>query len=51
MRFWTENGLFSYSRTTSLIAQSGFTRGLVSGLGVLNVIIALQELFLPSRKD
>jgi hypothetical protein len=51
MRFWTENGLLSYSRSTAMITGSGFTRGLVSGLGLLNVVIALQELFLPSRKD
>ena len=51
MRFWTENGLFSYSKSTALLAGSGFARGVVSGLGVLNVIIALQELFLPSHKE
>ena len=48
MRFWTDNGLFSYVPGTTLIANSGFLRGVVSGLGVLNVAIAFQELLLPS---
>ncbi len=47
MRFWTENGLLNFNRTASTIAASGFTRGLVSGLGVLNVFMALQELLTP----
>ena len=47
MRFWTENGLLHFDSTSALIAESGFAKGLVSGLGVLNVLIALQELFLP----
>ncbi len=49
MRFWTENGLFSYIPGSTLLAGSGFVRGIVSGLGVLNVLIAFQELF-ASRK-
>ncbi len=49
MRFWTENGLFTYSRGVALLAGSGFVRGMVSGLGVLNVAMAFQELFSRSR--
>jgi hypothetical protein len=50
LRLWTENGLFSYTRGTELLATSGFLRGMVSGLGLLNVAIALQEIFAPGRK-
>jgi hypothetical protein len=50
MRFWTENGLFSYVPGTSLLANSGFLRGVVSGLGMLNVAMAFQELFSPDHK-
>jgi hypothetical protein len=50
MRFWSENGLFSYLPGATLVADSGFVRGLVSGLGVLNIVIALQELFSSSSR-
>jgi hypothetical protein len=50
MRFWTENGLFSYLPAGDFLANSGFLRGLVSGLGVLNVAMAFQELFFPSHR-
>jgi hypothetical protein len=48
-RFWTENGLFSYARGTDWLAGNGFVRGLVSGLGLLNVLISLAELFAGER--
>jgi hypothetical protein len=51
MRFWTENGLFTYSRGTALLAASGFVRGVVSGLGVLNVALACHEMFSDTRKQ
>jgi hypothetical protein len=51
MRFWTENGLFSYLPASDLLASSGFLRGLVSGLGLLNVAMAFQELFFPTHHN
>jgi len=51
MRFWTENGLFTYSRGTAILAASGFVRGVVSGLGLLNVALACHELFTDPRKQ
>ena len=47
LRFWTENGLLRYTQATAMVSDSGFVRGMVSGLGVLNVVIALRELFFP----
>jgi hypothetical protein len=49
MRFWTENGLFTYTRGIALVAGSGFVRGMVSGLGLLNVILAFRDLVFPDR--
>jgi len=51
MRFWTDNGLFTYSRGTALLAASGFVRGMVSGLGMLNVALAIHELFSAPHKQ
>ena len=51
LRFWTDNGLFSYLPGTSFLAGSGFLRGVVSGLGLLNVAMAFQELFPSARKQ
>ncbi len=41
--FWTQNNLFTYDPFLLTIANSGFARGLFSGLGVLNVILAVIE--------
>ena len=49
--FWTENSLFSYARGTDWLAVNGFVRGLVSGLGLLNVGISLAELFAGERES
>ncbi len=45
MRFWTENGLLSWTHATAMVANNGFVRGAVSGLGMLNVLLALHALF------
>jgi hypothetical protein len=41
--FWTDNRLLLYYAPLAKIAFSGITRGLVSGLGILNAWIALSE--------
>lgn len=41
--FWTANRLLLYYAPIAKIAFSGITRGLVSGLGILNAWIALSE--------
>ncbi|HEY0785617.1 MAG TPA: hypothetical protein VGD62_07075 [Acidobacteriaceae bacterium] len=51
LHFWTENGLLGATDVTAFLAHSGFVRGAVSGLGVLNVVIALEELFTPARSS
>ena len=47
LRFWSDNSLFSYSETISVLASSGFVRGLVSGLGILNIYLAIREALRP----
>lgn len=37
---WTQNNLFTYSPVLLTLADSGFFRGMVSGLGLLNIILA-----------
>lgn len=41
--YWTGNHLLLYYEPVAKIAFSGITRGLVSGLGILNAWIALSE--------
>ena len=41
--FWTANRLLLYYAPVAKIAFYGITRGLVSGLGILNAWIALSE--------
>lgn len=41
--FWTDNRLLLYYAPVAKIAFNGITRGLVSGLGILNAWIALSE--------
>ena len=41
--FWTSNHLLLYYAPVAKVAFNGITRGLVSGLGILNVWIALSE--------
>lgn len=41
--FWTANRLLLYYEPVANLAFSGITRGLVSGLGILNIWIALSE--------
>jgi hypothetical protein len=43
LSFWTQNNLFTYSPILTWLADSGFVRGMVSGLGLLNIIIAVIE--------
>ncbi len=39
--FWTQNNLFTYDPALAALAGNGFVRGLVSGLGILNVLSAV----------
>jgi len=41
--FWDQNPLFVQFPTLSIYAVNGSVRGLVSGLGLLNLWIAFQE--------
>ncbi len=43
LHFWSDNSLFTYSETIATLAASGFVRGLVSGLGFLNLFLAVRE--------
>ena len=48
--FWDQNPLFVHFPTLSIYAANGAVRGIVSGLGLLNLWIAFREVF-PRRKD
>ena len=41
--FWTQNNLWTYSPVLLVLAGNGFFRGVVSGLGLLNVIAAVLD--------
>jgi hypothetical protein len=41
--FWSDNRFLLYYGTVASLSMHGVTRGLVSGLGLLNVWIALAE--------
>ncbi len=41
--FWDQNPIFLHSSTLANIAMNGAVRGLVSGLGLLNLWIAFQD--------
>ncbi len=43
LHFWTENSLFTYGPLLLALGSSGFVRGAVSGLGLLNVYLACLE--------
>ncbi len=43
LQFWAQNNLFTYNSVLFLLAHNGFVRGMVSGLGLLNVILAVLE--------
>ena len=41
--FWTQNNLFTYDPLLLTLASSGFVRGIFSGLGLLNIALAVLE--------
>ena len=41
--FWTENRLLLYYAQAAHYAMNGIVRGVVSGLGILNIWIAMTE--------
>lgn len=41
--FWTQNNLFTYDPLLLTLASSGFVRGVFSGIGVLNIFLAVIE--------
>ncbi len=43
LAFWTQNNLWTYSPILLALSGSGFVRGLVSGLGLLNIIAAVLD--------
>jgi hypothetical protein len=40
---WEQNNLFTYSPALAWLGDNGFVRGLVSGLGLLNILLAVLE--------
>ena len=47
---WTTNALIMHWPTVANFLAQGWVRGLVSGLGLLNIWIALRVLFHPRRR-
>jgi len=43
LHFWDENHLFHYLPQIAAIASNGIMRGLISGLGLLNIYIAISD--------
>ena len=43
LAFWTQNNLFTYDPVLLSLASSGFVRGVVSGLGLLNIGLAVLD--------
>ena len=41
LAFWTQSNLWSYSPVLLALGASGFVRGFVSGLGLLNITLAV----------
>jgi hypothetical protein len=41
--FWDRNPLFAQFPTLAIFAANGAVRGIISGLGLLNLLIAFQE--------
>ncbi len=46
---WDNNPLFSQSPTLMALVANGAVRGIISGLGLLNLWIALYDVLRPSR--
>ncbi len=49
--FWDQNPLFVQFPTLSIYAANGAVRGIVSGLGLLNIWIALQDVMRFRHRD
>jgi hypothetical protein len=43
MHFWDENHIFTYFPQFAAFTSNGIVRGLVSGLGLLNIYIAISD--------
>ncbi len=43
LSFWTQNNLFTYSPALLELAGSGFFRGVISGIGLLDIVFAVLE--------
>ena len=43
LAFWTQNNLWTYSPALLALGGSGFFRGTVSGLGLLNIVAAVLD--------
>jgi len=41
--FWDQNPLFTHFPTLGVLASNGAVRGLISGLGLLNLWIAFRD--------
>ena len=50
LHFWSDNTLFTFNPAVAAVASSGFVRGVVSGLGILNLYLAVYEA-LHSRRS
>ncbi len=40
---WAQNNLWTYNPALLSLAESGFVRGLISGLGLLNIWLAVED--------
>lgn len=45
-RFWTTNPLFQSTELLALITESFYLRGLISGLGVVHLLVGTREAIL-----
>ncbi len=43
LAFWSQNNLWTYSPMLQVLGGSGFFRGAVSGLGLLNIVAAVLD--------
>ena len=43
-RFWTLNPILHYTSSISLIADNAFVRGLVSGFGLVHLLLCAREI-------
>ena len=43
-RFWTANPLLNSSALLSILAQNGYFRGFISGVGIVHLLVGAREI-------